>query len=122
MKPRPFYRWKSFWLGLCVLVFLGWAWRASFYTSSSIQYARVGHLLRAVNIEGELFLLHWSNYHGVRHAEWHWDQREVTDENSAGYWKSYWDRRRGDACYCSVPYWLLFFLSLALWSAWLRGH
>jgi hypothetical protein len=26
MKPRPFYRWKSFWLGLFVLVFLGWAW------------------------------------------------------------------------------------------------
>ena len=26
MKPRPFYRWKSFWLGLCVSVALGWAW------------------------------------------------------------------------------------------------
>ena len=24
MMPRPVYRWKSFWLGVLVLVFLGW--------------------------------------------------------------------------------------------------
>ena len=30
MTRRPIYRWKSFWLGLCVLVFLGWAWAHSF--------------------------------------------------------------------------------------------
>ena len=29
MNPRPFYRWKSFWLGLSVLLFLGWAWERS---------------------------------------------------------------------------------------------
>ena len=35
MMPRPLYRWKSFWFGLLVLGFLGWAWRDSFtrYTS-----------------------------------------------------------------------------------------
>lgn len=27
--PRPFYRWKSFWLGVLVLGFLGWAWAES---------------------------------------------------------------------------------------------
>jgi hypothetical protein len=26
MTPRPIYRWKSFWLGVLVLGFLGWAW------------------------------------------------------------------------------------------------
>ena len=26
---RPLYRWKTFWLGLLVLIFLGWAWHAS---------------------------------------------------------------------------------------------
>lgn len=26
MSPRHFYRWKSFWFGLLVLVFLGWGW------------------------------------------------------------------------------------------------
>jgi hypothetical protein len=26
MRQRPVYRWKSFWLGVLVLAFLGWAW------------------------------------------------------------------------------------------------
>lgn len=26
MTPRPLYRWKSFWFGVLVLAFLGWAW------------------------------------------------------------------------------------------------
>lgn len=29
MHPRPLHRWKSFWLGLLVLIFLGWAWQRS---------------------------------------------------------------------------------------------
>lgn len=29
MTPRPLYKWKTFWLGLLVLIFLGWAWHAS---------------------------------------------------------------------------------------------
>jgi hypothetical protein len=26
MPPRPIYKWKSFWLGILVLLFFGWAW------------------------------------------------------------------------------------------------
>ena len=29
MRPRPVIRWKSFWFGILVLGFLGWAWRDS---------------------------------------------------------------------------------------------
>lgn len=29
MSPRPFLRWKSFWAGILVLVFLGWGWGRS---------------------------------------------------------------------------------------------
>ena len=29
MTPRPLYKWKTFWLGLLALIFLGWAWRMS---------------------------------------------------------------------------------------------
>ena len=35
---RPFYRWKSFWLGLFVLVFLGWAWRESYLNFPAIHH------------------------------------------------------------------------------------
>jgi hypothetical protein len=29
MSPPPVYRWKSFWLGLLILGFVGWAWMQS---------------------------------------------------------------------------------------------
>ena len=48
MKPRPFYRWKSFWLGLCVLVFLGWAWERSEYNPrGATWYPPLGHGVEA---------------------------------------------------------------------------
>jgi hypothetical protein len=36
MTPRPIYRWKSFWLGGVVLVFLGWAWVRSMERSEDV--------------------------------------------------------------------------------------
>jgi hypothetical protein len=38
MPPRPLYRWKSFWLGVFVVVFLGWAWVRSMKHSDSLRY------------------------------------------------------------------------------------
>jgi hypothetical protein len=38
MTPRPIYRWKSFWFGLCVLVFLGWAGVWSMHEVNTIAY------------------------------------------------------------------------------------
>ena len=38
MKPRPLIKWKSFWLGILVLGFLGWAWTGS---TSHFQEAMV---------------------------------------------------------------------------------
>jgi len=40
MKPRPFYRWKSFWLGVFVLVFLGWSWARSMKHLEGVYWAR----------------------------------------------------------------------------------
>jgi hypothetical protein len=31
MIPRPIHKWKSFWLGILVLGFLGWAWARSMH-------------------------------------------------------------------------------------------
>lgn len=38
MPPRPFHRWKSFWLGLLVLTFLGWAWVRSMHRIDDSTY------------------------------------------------------------------------------------
>jgi hypothetical protein len=34
MHPRPIYRWTSFWLGVLILLLLGWAWARSMAWSS----------------------------------------------------------------------------------------
>jgi hypothetical protein len=38
MHPRPLHRWKSFWLGLLVLNFLGWAWVRSMSHHEGIRW------------------------------------------------------------------------------------
>ncbi|MEK7951734.1 hypothetical protein WKV53_14545 [Luteolibacter sp. Y139] len=40
MKPRAFYRWKSFWLGVMVLGFLTWAWWDSIHWESYFCYGQ----------------------------------------------------------------------------------
>ena len=37
MRRRPFYRWKSFWLGVVVLCFLGWAWARSLSRTEGVR-------------------------------------------------------------------------------------
>lgn len=38
MPPRPLHRWKSFWLGWLVLIFLGWSWVRSVHHEDDIYY------------------------------------------------------------------------------------
>jgi hypothetical protein len=38
MTPRPIYRWKSFWLGILILGFLGWAWARSMSWESYLNW------------------------------------------------------------------------------------
>ena len=36
--PRPLIKWKSFWLGILVLGFLGWAWAYSMNHASGVSW------------------------------------------------------------------------------------
>jgi hypothetical protein len=38
MPPRPIHRWKSFWLGILVIVFLGWAWARSIHFGEMVLF------------------------------------------------------------------------------------
>ncbi len=38
MPPSPLYRWKSFWLGVLVLIFLGWAWVRSIHHYDAVSW------------------------------------------------------------------------------------
>ena len=41
MKPRPLYRWKSFWFGVLVIAFLGWAWVWSMRRIDFVEWRRI---------------------------------------------------------------------------------
>jgi hypothetical protein len=120
MTPRPFYRWKSFWLGLCVLVFLGWAWvwsmdealiltpwdesRLSLSTGNGQLDAFVSDAYRAL---GPARVEHWR----TDPDSMHWFpppfQSRTVDHTGQG---------------TSVAYWLVIAMVFLVWSAWLFFH
>jgi hypothetical protein len=62
IKPSSFYRWKSFWLGLCVLVFLGWACWKSYHISVRMNLPlgggkSVGRALAGFRHDGQTVLV-----------------------------------------------------------------
>ncbi|MEK7953924.1 hypothetical protein [Luteolibacter soli] len=78
MTPRPFYRWKSFWLGLFGACFLAWAWWDSMQFSSWVSWREFG-----ANSDGgaiELFSVTSSyGWRGSSPAEFDWNRSDATD-------------------------------------------
>ncbi len=54
---RSFYRWKSFWIGLFVLVFLGWAWSESYLKFPTISQARSGKAIEFSRMRGVTYMV-----------------------------------------------------------------
>lgn len=119
MKPRPLCRQKSFWFGVLVIAFLGWAWADSLSTAREAYFYRQGFFC------------------------WHGDSRAVfhisaapgwmpSDESGIGF-HSYilkssrrlslpavsiteWVEARTTV---EVPHWFVILLFLLPWSGWL---
>jgi hypothetical protein len=66
MRPRPLIRWKSFWLGILVLGFLGWARVRSMEREDHIAwgYSR-GECISLEQAAGRLFLYRGYNPYSV---------------------------------------------------------
>ena len=113
--PRPFYRWKSFWLGLFVLVFLGWAWSDSFRNESAVWAGGAGRALVFVRGYGVTYVRAGTSTPvwevGGRRGEPILAEHEFRDE-ALGFFGAQVGVR--DA--------LVFFPFAALWLAWLFFH
>ena len=57
MTPRRLIRWKSFWFGILVLGFLGWAWAFSLQHYSAIQSNSPLGWITVAQFEGDAALL-----------------------------------------------------------------
>ncbi|RYD33941.1 MAG: hypothetical protein EOP87_10100 [Verrucomicrobiaceae bacterium] len=38
MTPRPIHKWKTFWLGILIIAFLGWAWLRSCHSADFLEW------------------------------------------------------------------------------------
>jgi hypothetical protein len=52
MKQRPLIKWKSFWLGILVLGFLGWAWAFSMGRSSGVKWLQGARASSLAQLDG----------------------------------------------------------------------
>ena len=57
MAPRPLIKWKSFWLGILVLGFLGWAWVRSMARYDGLFWYSVGGTITGASNSGGLLHL-----------------------------------------------------------------
>lgn len=106
MRPRPIYRWKSFWLGLLTLVFMGWAWWDSFSNVTIIGCS-----------SGSLALIDGTTYLNA-HAQWRGlGNFGASRESPAGLMHS--RLLTGDLKIGEVPDAAVFFPFLLAWTGWL---
>ena len=124
MHPRPLHRWKSFWLGLLVLVFLVWAWTRSTHRMDSFSY------------KGSTYSRTWAGSHGlgVLHVLWWQDPFEdkglnLYSTSAPGHLKleqpwfpkavtlSGGSQRGGDGI--NIAHWFLILLFLVPWTCFL---
>ena len=69
MSPRPIHRWKSLWLGILVLLYLGWAWRASTDTFTITSVNVPGRWLAVSQLDGEVGIFRGQSSDYTWHAD-----------------------------------------------------
>ena len=120
MLPRPLHRWTSFWLGVFVVVFLGWAWARSLDQWDILDWAvSKEEFYSLVNLEQKLRIV--CNRTETSGATFRFQSIEATEEavpvppwiettSSVFGWQ------------IDVAHWFLILLFLLPWTTWLVGR
>ena len=122
MLPRPLHRWKSFWLGVFVVVFLGLAWVRSMGSHSDLFAWASGDGAFEVQLyqhEGEIGLWYGSNY--VIHDRGFRMESEVIDLSGPWFPRFFEIERRPNGPSIGIAHWfliLLFLLPRTTWLVW----
>jgi hypothetical protein len=115
MRPRPLYRWKSFWLGLFVACFLAWACWDSMSFQSGLALRLGGGTQSCVRHTGSTYFLY-----GTPAPSTFWRMRVTYP---ASHLESSLEAIKGPrAGSVKVPDFVSFVCFLGLWSAWLFWH
>jgi hypothetical protein len=123
MKPRPIYRWKSFWLGILVLGFLGSAWAFSMGRSSGVSFMQGKRETSLHQVDGAVGISSGVYFGKKLKAEWDgWHAGDVISEIPR-FPSAVWRHTESFGSYSAVRYfaahWFLMLLFLVPWSAFL---
>jgi hypothetical protein len=124
MKPRPLYRWKSFWLGILVFVFLGWGWVRSMTHLESLSWTGEGVSFGVINVSAKAeFYCERSS--ALKSSGLSFLQNEVSDRSPEWFPPSlqrnsyFLKRSKVQVAEVWVAHWLLILLFLVPWLAFL---
>ena len=119
MPPRPLHRWKSFWAGILVLVFLGWAWSRSLRHLDGFLWMAPRFHLSAGQTAGRLELA-WSASDGAWGRDFLWILEAAANTGEPFFPKAVnWETYPGKI-QLTVAHWFLILLLLVPWSAFIR--
>jgi len=126
MKPRPLYKWKSFWLGILVLGFLGWAWVRSTTYLDEARFLFQDDGWRLASNSGSLAARRFDGLvnptAGVRKFEFNSKPASENNRKIPPPFESLPYAASPRLHVWRVAYWFLILLFLVPWSAWLFFH
>ena len=123
MTPRRLIRWKSFWLGILVLGFLGWAWAFSMGRSSGVSFMQGKRETSLHQVDGAVGISSGLYFGKDFKAEWDgWHAGDVLSETPR-LPSPVWRHTELLGSYSAVRYlaahWFFIVLFLVPWSAFL---
>ena len=118
MFPRPFHRWKSFWLGVFILSILGWSWARSQHHLDGFLWMAPRFHLSAGHTTGFIELA-WSAATGARGESFIWIHDAAATTGEPLFPKAVNGERYPDQIQLTVAYWFLMLIFLVSWSAFL---
>jgi hypothetical protein len=120
MTSRPLYRWKSFWFGVLVIAFLGWAWMRSTKVADYVlvdwpagEFAQIHHT------SGRMKVFHSLNPPLFASAELK-TMRDTAEGGLPGLPLGFrYSPFSEGSLVLAVTHWFLILLFLVPWSGWL---
>ena len=120
MTLRPLYRWKSFWFGILILLFLAWGWIRSMGSGDYIAIDGKLEELARLDQSGGYIAVVWESdtpifslpempvawMFGRDHARWF--PKAFKHDSPVDGWRS-----------VAIAHWCLILLFLLTWGAWL---
>ena len=121
---RPLYRWKSFWFGVLVIAFLGWAWARSMTFADSLSWTGDGVSVGVINLSAKAEFYcekssalkpSWFTYHRFKVVDRSPKWFRPSLQRSSYFLK----RSKVQVSQVWIAHWLLMLIFALVWSAWL---